>query len=275
MLSLITEMFSYNFLIRAIIVGVLISLSASLLGVVLVLKKYSMIGDGLSHVGFGALAVSTALSLSPLKITIPVVVLVAFLLLRINESSKIKGDSIIALISASSMAIGILSISIKSGVNTDINNYLFGSILTLSHSDVVLSVMLTFIVIVLFILFYNKIFIVTFDENFAKAIGINTNLYNMLIAILTAITVVLGMRLMGALLISSLIIFPSLTSMQVFKNFKSVMISAVLISIICFIIGMTLSYHFSLPTGSTIVIVNLIVFLIFTIINKVKILFAH
>lgn len=275
MVAIISEMLSYTFLTRALIVGTLISLCASLLGVVLVLKKYSMIGDGLSHVGFGTLAVATALGFAPLKVTIPVIIVVAFLLLKINESSKIKGDSAIALISASSMAIGIMSISITSGVNTDINNYLFGSILAMSKTDVQLSIILSIVVILLFVFFYNKIFVVTFDENFAQATGINTNLYNMLIAILTAVTIVLGMRLMGSLLISSLIIFPTLTSLQIVKTFKYVILSSILISVVCFLIGMFLSYYYSLPTGSTIVIINLIVFLTMIVINKLKIYCSH
>lgn len=268
--SLIIEMFSYTFITRAVIVGILISICASLLGVTLVLKKYSMIGDGLSHVGFGALAVSTALGLSPLKVTIPIVIIVAFFLLKINESNKIKGDSAIALITASSMAIGIMSISIKSGVNTDINNYLFGSILAITKDDLIISILLSSFIIGLYIIFYNKIFVVTFDEMFSKATGIKTNIYNMLIAILTAVTIVIGMRLMGALLISSLIIFPALTSMQVFKSYKKVIISAVIISVISFMFGMVLSYNNSLPIGSTIVIINLIIFIIFNFLNKIN-----
>lgn len=268
MFELIQEMFSYTFIIRAVIVGVLVSLCASLLGVSLVLKKYSMIGDGLSHVGFGALAVSTALGLSPLKFTIPIVIIVAFLLLKINDSSKIKGDSLIALISASSLAIGVMSISVTSGINTDIFNYLFGSILAMSSNDVILSVILSSIVLTLFIVFYHKIFAVTFDENFSRATGIKTNIYNMLIAILTAVTVVIGMRLMGSLLISSLIIFPALTSMRVFKTFKSVMISSAIISIVCFLIGITLSYIYAFPTGASIVLINLILLIIFMVVNK-------
>ncbi|MDD3392526.1 MAG: metal ABC transporter permease [Bacilli bacterium] len=268
-MSVISEMLSYAFLSRALIAGILISICASLLGVVLVLKNYSMIGDGLSHVGFGSLAVATALGLAPLKVTIPIVIIVAFFLLKINDSSKIKGDAAIALIASSSMAIGVLSVSLR-GVNTDINNYLFGSILSISQSDVLLSVTLTLIILALYIIFYNKIFIVTFDENFAKAVGINTDLYNMLIAILTAITIVLGMRLMGSLLISSLIIFPTLTSMRLFKTFKSVIVSSMLVSVICFIIGMILSYNYSLPTGSSIVVVNMLCLILFSVINQIK-----
>ena len=275
MIEIISEMFSYTFIIRAIVVGLLVSLCASLLGVSLVLKNYSMIGDGLSHVGFGVLSVATALSLAPMQVTIPIVILVAFLLLRINDSSKIKGDSLIAIISSSSLAIGVMSISITSGINTDIYNYLFGSILAMSSNDVILSVILSIIVLFLFIFFYHKIFAVTFDENFSRATGINTTLYNMLIATLTAVTVVLGMRLMGSLLISSLIIFPALTSMRIFKNFKTVMISSAIISIVCFLIGMTLSYIYNLPTGASIVIMNLIFFLLFYLIQKISTKFIN
>lgn len=270
MIQVFSEMLSYDFIIRAIVVGLLVSLCASLLGVSLVLKRYSMIGDGLSHVGFGALGIATVLNIAPLKLALPVVIVVAFLLLRISENSKIKGDSLIALISASALAIGVLAISVKSGVNTDIYSYLFGSILAISPNDVVLSVVCSIIVILIFVLFYNKIFAVTFDENFARASGIKTNIYNMLIAILTAVTIVLGMRIMGSLLISSLIIFPSLTSMRVFKKFNLVVVSSAIISIVCFLVGITVSYVFGTPVGASIVIINLIIFMMFWIISLVK-----
>ena len=213
-MNIIFEMLSYDFIVRALIVGLLVSLCASLLGVSLVLKRYSMIGDGLSHVGFGALAIATAMNAAPLKVSVPVVVFAAFMLLRISENSKIKGDAAIALISTGSLAIGVIVISMTTGMNTDVCNYMFGSILAMSKDDVFLSISLSIIVLILFVVFYHKIFAVTFDENFAKATGTNTGVYNMLIAFLTAITIVLGMRMMGALLISSLIIFPSLTSMR-------------------------------------------------------------
>ena len=222
MLDLLKEMFSYPFMVRAILVGTIVALCSSLLGVSLVLKRYSMIGDGLSHVGFGALALATALNMAPLTISIPIVVLAAFLLLRINESSRIKGDAAIALISTGALAIGVMVISLTTGMNTDVCNYLFGSILSMSQSDVNLSVVLSVIVLVLFILFYNRIFSVTFDESFAKATGTNAGLYNTLIALLTALMIVLGMRMMGALLITSLIVFPALTSMRLCKKFKAV-----------------------------------------------------
>lgn len=270
MINLVSEMMSYPFIVRAMIVGILVSLCSSLLGVSLVLKKYSMIGEGLSHVSFGAIAIAVALGVSPLKISIPIVMIVAFLLLRIKDSSKIKGDSAIALISSSSLAIGVISIAITTGMNTDVCNYMFGSILAMSKNDVYLSVVLSIVVIFLFTIYYNKIFAITFDENFTKSTGINVNFYNMMIAILTAITIVLGMRMMGAMLISSLIIFPSIISMKIFKSFKSVVISSGIVSILSFCIGMIISYKFSTPTGASIVVVNIIIFILSIIAEKIK-----
>lgn len=270
MVETLTQMFSYTFLVRAVIVGLLVSLCASLLGVSLVLKRYSMIGDGLSHVGFGTLAVATAAGLAPLAVSIPIVLLAAFLLLRISENSKIKGDAAIALISTGSLAIGVIIISMTTGMNTDVCNYMFGSILAMSKGDVYLSVALSIVVLVLFILFYNKIFSVTFDETFAKATGTNTGLFNMLIAFLTAITIVLGMRMMGAMLISSLIIFPALSAMRLCKKFKSVIICAAVISVICFFIGVVMSYIYATPTGASVVAVNIVVFLVFSLIAFLK-----
>ena len=265
MLDLLKEMFSYPFMVRAILVGTIVALCSSLLGVSLVLKRYSMIGDGLSHVGFGALALATALNMAPLTISIPIVVLAAFLLLRINESSRIKGDAAIALIST-----GALVISLTTGMNTDVCNYLFGSILSMSQSDVNLSVVLSVIVLVLFILFYNRIFSVTFDESFAKATGTNAGLYNTLIALLTALMIVLGMRMMGALLITSLIVFPALTSMRLCKKFKAVIINSAIISVICLWAGLTFSYVYATPTGASIVLCNIIVFFLYWVIQTVK-----
>jgi len=263
MLNILLEMFSFSFLVRAFIVGALVSLCAALLGVSLVLKRYSMIGDGLSHVGFGSLALATALNKAPLIVSIPIVIAAAFLLLRLSENSKIKGDAAIALISTGSLAIGVVIISQTTGMNTDVCNYLFGSILSMKKTDVYLSVALSTVVLVLFVLFYNKLFVITFDETFAKASGIKTGLYNMLIAFLTALTIVLGMRMMGALLISSLIIFPALSSMRIFKKFKSVTICAAIISILCFFIGVVISYLHATPTGASVVIINIIVFILF------------
>lgn len=270
MLSTISEMLSYPFLVRALVVGVLVSLCAALLGVSMVLKRYSMIGDGLSHVGFAALAIATALNAAPLVVAIPVCIIAAFLLLRIRESSKIKGDAATALVCSGSLAIGVMIVSMTTGMNTDVCNYMFGSILAISESDAALSKVLSIVVILLFIVFYNRIFAVTFDETFTKAIGTKSELYNMVLAILTAVTVVLGMRMMGALLISSLIIFPSLTSMRVCKRYKTVIISSVIISIICFVIGIYISYVYSTPTGASVVCVNILAFALFTAIEFVK-----
>ncbi len=270
MLDIITQLFSYAFLRRAVIAGIFIALCAALLGVSLVLKKYSMIGDGLSHVAFGAMAVATAANLAPLKIAVPIVVLAAFLLLRISDNSKIKGDSAIALISTGALAVGVMAVSLTTGMNVDVYNYMFGSILSVSGSDVTLSVVLCSIVLVLFILLYNRLFAVTFDETFAKASGVPAGIYNMLIALLTAVTVVLGMRLMGALLISALIIFPSLTAMRVFKTFKGVTLCAAAVSVVSFMVGIILSYRFNTPAGAGIVCVNIIALCIFAVAGYIK-----
>ncbi|MDR1408976.1 MAG: metal ABC transporter permease [Oscillospiraceae bacterium] len=272
MIDILKEMFltsEYTFIRRAVVVGLLVSLCAALLGVSLVLKRYSMIGDGLSHVGFGTLAVATALHAAPLTVSIPVVVLAAFLLLRISESSKIKGDAAIALISTSSLAIGVMVITFSTGMNRDVCNYMFGSILAMNKNDVTLSIVNAVIVLVLFVFFYSKIFAVTFDESFAKATGVKTGLYNMIIAFLTAITIVLGMRMMGALLISSLIIFPALTSMRVCKKWHSVTLCSAAVSVVCFFAGVVISYAKELPTGASVVIVNIAAFLIFWLVQLI------
>lgn len=270
MIELIRQMFSYTFILRALLVGGVVALCASLLGVSLVLKRYSMIGDGLSHVGFGALAIATAMNWAPLEVTIPVVVAAAFLLLRMSENSKIKGDAAIAMISTGALATGILVASKSTGMNTDIYNYLFGSILAMSGTDVWLSLILSLAVLLLFVIFYNRIFAITFDENFAKATGLRAGIYNMLLAFLTAVTIVLGMRMMGALLISSLIIFPALTSMRLCKSFRSVTVCSAVVSLFCVFCGITVSFVYSTPTGASIVAANLTLFLIFSIIHGIR-----
>jgi zinc transport system permease protein len=267
--DVLLEMFSFTFLVRAFVVGILVSLCASLLGLSLVMKRYSMIGDGLSHVGFGALAIATAFHAAPLYFSIPIVMAAAFLLLRLSENSKIKGDAAIALISTGSLAVGVMIISQTTGMNTDVCNYMFGSILAMSKSDVYLSVILSITVLVLFVFFYNKIFAITFDESFAKASGIKTGTYNMLIALLTALTIVLGMRMMGAMLISSLIIFPALSAMRVFKRFKTVTICSVIIAVTCFTIGLIISYLYATPAGASVVMMNIFAFLIFWAISVI------
>ena len=270
MTELFTEMFSYHFMTRAIVVGVLVSLCAARLGVSLVLKRYSMIGDGLSHVGFGALAIAAAMNVAPLALAVPVVVAAAFLLLRINQRSRIKGDAASALISSSALAIGVAVVSVTTGMNTDVSNYMFGSILSLSKADAVLSIALSAVVLLMFVLLYPRIFAVTFDETFARATGAKSQLLNTVIAVLTAVTVVIGMRMMGALLISSLIIFPALTAMRLCRSFRSVVLCSAVVSVVCFVLGMTASYALELPSGASVVIVNIIAFLLFSFASLLK-----
>ncbi len=269
LMSMMTPEFVKFILLPALIGGVAVTLCSALLGVSLVLKRYSMIGDGLSHVGYGALSVAAVMNLAPLKFALPVVIAAAFIILRMNNNGKLKGDSAIAVFSTTALAIGIL-VSSKAGLTNDVSHYMFGSILAMDKDDVVLSVVLSVLVLVTFIVFYNRIFAVTFDENFSRASGVKVNAYNMLIALLTAVTVVLGMMMMGALLISSLIIFPAITSMRVFKSFKAVVISSAVVSVICFLIGFFVSLLFDTAPGASVVIVNVAVFLVFTFVGFLK-----
>ncbi|MBE5779851.1 MAG: metal ABC transporter permease [Clostridiales bacterium] len=269
MLELFREMFSLKVMVRASVAGLMVSLCAAVLGVCLVLKRYSMIGDGLSHVGFGALAIASALGLAPMAITLPVVVISAFLLLRLSGRGKLKGDALIAMISTGALAVGVIAISLSDGTTSDIKSYLFGSILTTTKSDMWLSVVLAVIVLVLFAVFYRKIFAVTFDETFARATGEKVERYNMLLAFLTALTIVLGMRVMGSMLISSLIVFPALSAMRVCKSYKNVMIWALIISVVCFFVGLCSSYILEIPTGASVVVSNLLTFLIFYAAGKI------
>lgn len=268
MADIISAFVNTPILMRALLVGILVSLCAALLGVSLVLKRYSMIGDGLSHVGFGALAIAAVMNWAPMAVAVPVVIAAAFLLLRISGSSRIKGDAAIALISTGALALGVMAVSV-SGMNSDLDSYLFGSILAISESDVVISVILALLVLVLFIFFYTKIFAITFDENFARATGTKAGAYNMLIALLTALTIVIGMRMMGSMLISSLIIFPALCSMRVFKSFRAVTVCSAVISVVTFIAGMVISYELGTPSGASIVCVNILCFAVFTAIGAV------
>ena len=264
-MNTLLHMFNYTFIIRAFIVGLLISLCAAMLGVNLVLRKNAMISDGLSHVSFGSFAIATVLGVAPLYLAVPVAVIAAVMILKLNNNHHIHGDGAIAVLSSSSLAIGIMAISLTKGVNTDINNYLFGSILSLNNQDMIISIVLSLIVLILYIFSYHKMFALTFDEDFAKSTGINVEFYNIIIAILCSLTIVLGMRMMGALLISSLTIFPCLTSMY----FKHVVISSAILSSICFIVGLSISYLYAAPTGASIVIVNLVVLCITQLIHYV------
>ena len=263
--SMLTPEFLTVILLPALIGGIAVTLCSSLLGVSLVLKRYSMIGDGLSHVGFGALSVAAVMNLAPLK----VVILAAVFLLRLSEHSQLKGDSAIAIFSTSALAIGVL-VSSKAGLTNDVSHYMFGSILAMSREDVLLSVVLSLLVIAAYLLLYHKIYAITFDEDFAKATGTNVRFYNLLLAVLTAVTVVLGMMMMGALLISSLIIFPSVTAMRVCRSFRSVVICAALVSVVCFLFGFFLSLTFDTAPGASVVVANLVVFLLFTLIGRLR-----
>ncbi len=271
MFEQIGAMFSYVFIQRALAVGLLVSLCAALLGVSLVLKRYSMIGDGLSHVGFGSLAVAASLGLAPLAVAVPVVVGSAFLLLRVSESSRIKGDAAIGMISTGALAVGVIVLSLSKGMTTDVNNYLFGSILAMSAWDVWFSAALAAAVLVLFMVFYRKLFAVTFDETFARATGLRAGLYNMLLAALTAVTVVLGMRMMGAMLISSLIVFPALSAMRLLRSFRGVVFGAAGIAVLCFLTGLVCSYFYNTPTGASVVVANILAFLLCSLAEKLRV----
>lgn len=267
--------FQYPFVRYALIVGVLIALCSSLLGVTLVLKRFSFIGDGLSHVAFGAMAVASVLNLTNNMIFIlPVTVICAVLLLRTGQNTKIKGDAAVAMISVGALAIGYLLMNLFStgpNLSGDVCSTLFGStsILTLTKGEVVLCSVLSVIVVVIFIIFYQKIFCVTFDETFAKATGMKTDFYNLLIAVITAVIIVLAMNLVGSLLISALVIFPALSSMRVYKTFFSVTICSVVLSVLCSVIGILLSILAGTPVGSTIVAIDIVAFMISCAVGKV------
>lgn len=263
-----TPEFFMAILLPALIGGIAVTICSSLLGVTLVLKRYSMIGDGLSHIGYGALSVAAVMNLAPLKIALPVVIIAAFILLRLSENSKLSGDSAIALFSTTALSVGIL-VSSKAGLTNDVSHYMFGSILAMSKSDVILSVILSAAVILTFVLLYNRIFSVTFDESFARATGVNASFYNMVFAVLTAITVVLGMMMMGALLISSLIVIPTLTAMRICRSFKGVVLVSGAVSVASFLIGMFMSLMLNTAPGASIVIVNVVFFLIFMAVGQI------
>ena len=265
----------YPFVRYALIVGVLISLCSSLLGVTLVLKRFSFIGDGLSHVAFGGIAIASVLGLSnEMIVVLPVTVISAVLLLRTGQNTRIKGDAAIAMISVGALAFGYLLMNVfstSSNVSGDVCSTLFGStsILTLSRWEVGLCIVLSLAVVVIFILTYNKIFAVTFDEDFAKAVGTNAESYNLLIAVVIAVIIVLAMNLVGSLLISALVIFPALSAMRLYDNFKSVTICSAVLSVICSLLGMIISILGGTPVGSTIVAVDVAAFLVCCISGRV------
>lgn len=267
--SLLTpELWNY-IVLPALIGGIAVAVCAALLGVTLVLRRYSMIGDGLSHVGYGALCVASVMNLAPLYVAVPVVLAAAFLLLWLSESGKLKGDYAIALFSTTAMSIGIL-VSSKAGLTNDVSHYMFGSILALSKSDVILCVVTAAIVIAAFALLYHKVFAVTFDENFSKATGIPVSAYNMVIAALIAITVVMGMMLMGTLLISSLIVVPTLSAMRLCRSFRGVVLSAVCISVCCFIVGFFIAIALDFTPGASVVVTNVAFYLSCCLLSRIR-----
>ena len=262
-MSVFWEMLSYPFLVRAFVVGILVSLCASLLGSCLVLKRYAMIGDGLSHVGFAALAIAYPLGIAPLSLAIPVCVLTAFVLLQVKENAAIKGDAVLAMVCSGSLAVGVMVVSLTRGMNTELDTYLFGSILAMKRSDMWISLALALSVLLLYVLFYHRIFAVTFDEQFARAVGVDVKRYEMVLAVLAAVTVVLGMRMMGSLLISCLIVFPALSAMRVTRRFRTTVLLAGGIGVAGFLIGLVFSYLHAVPTGACIVVTDILLFFLF------------
>lgn len=266
----------HTFVRYAIIVGLLISICSSLIGVTLVLKRFSFIGDGLSHVAFGAMAIGTVLNISDnMILTLPVTIASAIILLKSGKKAKIKGDASLAMLSVSALAIGYLLLNVFSkapNVSGDVCTTLFGStsILTLTRRDVFICSALSLLIIIAFIFLYHSIFDVTFDEEFAKALGTKTEVFNLIIAVIIAIIIVLGMRLVGALLISALIIFPALSAMSVCKTFLSVTVSSVIISFVCSLSGLIFSICAGTPVGATIVVADLIVFLFFSVMGRLQ-----
>ena len=276
MIQTLLQYLQYPFVRYALIVGVLIALCSSLLGVTLVLKRFSFIGDGLSHVAFGAMTIATVLGISnEMLLVLPITVLSAVLLLSAGQRAAVKGDAAIAMVSVGALAFGYLLMNIfstSSNLSGDVCSTLFGStsILTLTVREVVLSIVLSVLVVAAFLLFYHKIFAVTFDETFAQATGTNARLYNLIIAVIIAVIIVLAMNLVGSLLISALVIFPALSAMRVHKTFLSVTICSAVLSVVCALAGMLISILGGTPVGSTIVAVDALAFGIFTLIGRIK-----
>ncbi|TJX63304.1 metal ABC transporter permease [Soehngenia saccharolytica] len=264
----ISEAMSFVFMQRAMIVGIFIAVISSILGAFLVLKKYSLIGDGLAHVSFATVALALALGLSPLLVSLPIVTLASILIMKLNEKASLNGDASIGLVSSFSIALGVIIASKSKGFNIDINSYLFGSILAIDRVDSYLSVIMSIAMIIIVLIFYQDLFAVTFDEEFSKVSGINTKAINYVLSILTSITIVLGMRVLGTLLISSLIIFPTISSMQVANSFKSLLITGTCIAVFSMVVGLISSYILNIPSGPSIVITNTLVFAILYVVGK-------
>lgn len=269
MIDIIRSLFSYDFAARALLAGTAISICAALLGVVMTLRRYTMLGDGLSHTAFGAVAAAAALGWSPYWFALIITIAVTFLILRMNLGSA-SGDNAVAVISTVSFAVGMMIISCNSGIDVNMNEYLFGSVLSMSKDDVLISFLLSGIVLTAFILCHRVIFSVTFDENFCRACGINTRLYIDLLSVLTAITVVMGMRILGALLMTNLLIYPAVSSMKLLRSFKSVLICSSIVSVVCFFAGIAASSVFGTPAGAGVVIANIFVFALASLMSSLK-----
>lgn len=267
-MEFLINLMQYPFMQRALICGISISLCAALIGVILVLKKYSMIGHGLGEVGFASLSLALALNLPEIYIAIPIVIIASFIILAISQKKGEEGDVAIALVSTGALAFGIIITALTKGFNIDVYNYMFGSILTMTIKDVIVSVMLSAFLVITYIIFYNRLFMITYDEKYAKVCGINVTFYQFLIAFFTAVVVVIGMRMMGTLLISSLIVFPAIIAKKLTHSFKGMSILAVIISILCFIFGLIISAIINLPTGASIVMVYIVVLIISVIWSK-------
>ncbi len=257
---MIFDALEYGFIQRAIIAGSFVSVSCASLGVLLVLKKYSMIGDGLAHVSFATVAIALLFGMPPLTLSLPLVIISSFFILTLSQKVNIHGDAAIGLVSSFSVALGVLIASVADGFNVDLFSYLFGSILVIDTLDLYLSVILSFIVMIGMMLYYHELFALTYDENYAKISGVDTTKFNYMIVVMTSVTIVLGIRVVGTMLVSSLIVFPAVSALQISKSFRGAVIFAALSSVICLILGVFVSFNMNLPTGATVVMLNAICF---------------
>ncbi len=256
LLQTLSEALQYGFIQKALIAGSMVAISCSFLGIFLVLKKFSMIGDGLAHVSFATIAIALFFGMAPLTLSIPLVILASFAILKVNQKADMYGDAAIGLISSFSIAVGVMISSLSQGFNVDLFSYLFGSILVIETSDVWISVVLSALILILGIFYYPRFFALTHDEEYAEAIGLNTNQLNALISVLTAVTIVLGIKIVGTMLISSLIIFPTVTALQAGRGFKATILISACVSVLSVILGVFSSYLFNVPTGASIVVLN-------------------
>ena len=268
-MNTIFELLNYPFMQRALVCGVAISFCAALIGVILVLKNYSMIGHGLGEVGFAALSLALVFGLPEMYVAIPIVIIASFIILLISQKKGASGDVTIALVSTAALSFGVIITAISKGFNVDVYNYMFGSVLSMTTSDVVISVILSVVLVVIYVFFYNRLFMITYDEKFAKVCGISVTFYQFLISLITAIVVVLGMRMMGTLLISSLIVFPAIIARKLTNSFRGMVMFSVAISVICFLFGLILSFFLNLPTGACIVGIYVIEYLIALVFRKI------